>query len=282
MKRLELFEFEDFDWLPDVIRTGVTNLIKVLHSLMGTTDVLADVITECQKKINFNQIIDLGSGSGGPMINVIDKINKDKEIEKPIELMLSDKNPNTKIVKRINELELPNVKYLRNSVDALEIKNLPNGLKTMIASFHHMSPNIAKKILLYAEDSKEPFLIYELAENNIPFIVWCLLLPISLPILIFMSLILTLFVRPLTIKQIVFTYIIPVIPIVYAWDGQASIMRTYTFEDIKTLIGKRKNSAYTWEMCQAKKKNGKKAGYYILGYSTIDTPYNRVDGPGHE
>lgn len=31
MKRLELFEFEDFIWLPDFIRNGVTGLIKVLH-----------------------------------------------------------------------------------------------------------------------------------------------------------------------------------------------------------------------------------------------------------
>ncbi len=63
--------------------------------------------------------------------------------------------------------------------------------------------------------------------------------------------------------------------IVYAWDGQASIMRTYTLEDTETLIGERKNTTYTWEMCQAKNKNGKKAGYYILGYNAIDTPYNK-------
>ncbi len=275
MKRLELFEFEDFDWLPDYIRTGVTNLIKVLHSLVGTTDVLVGVITDCQEKIKFNQIIDLGSGSGGPMIDVVDKINMDSDVEKPIKLFLSDKYPNAKTVRRINDLELPNVEYLKNSVDALEMKNSPNGLKTMIASFHHMPPSIAKQILSSAEESKEPILIYELAENNISVIIWWLLLPISLIVLVVMSLIMTPFVRPLTINQIVFTYLIPVIPIVYAWDGQASIMRTYTLEDTETLIGERKNTTYTWEMCQAKNKNGKKAGYYILGYNAIDTPYNK-------
>lgn len=267
MKRLELFEFEDFNWLPDYIRTGVTNLIKVFHSLVGTKDVLVGVITDCQEKIKFNQIIDLGSGSGGPMIEVVDKINMANEVEKPIKLFLSDKYPNAKTVRRINDLELPNVEYLKHSVDALEMKNSPNGLKTMIASFHHMPPSIAKQILSSAEESKEPILIYELAENNIPVMVWWLLLPISLTVLVVMSLIMTPLVRPLTINQIVFTYIIPVIPIVYAWDGQASIMRTYTFEDIKALIGKRKNERYVWEICQAKKSNSKKAGYYIFGYS---------------
>lgn len=268
MKRLELFEFEDLDWLPDYIRSGVTNLIKVLHSLVGTTDILVDLIINCQKKIKFNQIIDLGSGSGGPMIDVVDKINKSIEVDRPIKLLLSDKYPNPQIVRSINDLKVPNVEYLKNAVDALDIRKTPRGLKTMIASFHHMSPNKAKQILFSAQDSKEPILIYELAENNIPVIIWWLLLPISLSILVIMSLLLTPLVRPLTISQIIFTYIIPVIPIIYAWDGQASIMRTYTFEDINLLIEKSpKNKNYVWEIGQAKKSNGKKTGYYIFGYS---------------
>lgn len=267
MKRLELFEFEDFEWLPDSIRTGVTNLIKVLHGLVGTTDVLVDLVAKCRKKLKFNQIIDLGSGSGGPMIDVIDKINLNTEIDKQIKLLLTDKYPNAKTVRRINDLELPNVEYLKNSVDAFEMKKAPNGLKTMIASFHHMPPDKARQILSSAKDSKEPILIYELAENNIPVVVWWLLLPISLTILVIMSLILTPFVRPLTITQIVFTYLIPVIPIVYAWDGQASIMRTYTIKDIHTLIDADKNDSYVWEIGQARRSNGKKAGYYIWGYS---------------
>lgn len=266
MKRLELFEFEDFDWLPNAIRSGVTNLIKVLHSIIGTTDVLVGILKECQRKIKFNQIIDLGSGSGGPMIAVIDKINLDCKGEKSIKLFLSDKYPNGNTVRSINNLELPNVEYLEHSVDALEINSAPNGLKTMIASFHHMPPNKARQILSSAKESKAPILIYEIAENTIPVILWWLLLPVSFSILVVMSLFLTPMVRPLTITQILLTYLIPVIPIVYAWDGQASIMRTYTKEDIKALLEHGKNDSYVWEIGGAKKSNGKKAGYYIFGY----------------
>ncbi|QQS28922.1 MAG: hypothetical protein IPM47_19110 [Sphingobacteriales bacterium] len=267
MKRVELFEFEDFSWLPKYIRTGVTNLIKVFHRLIGTSDVLADLIEECQKKINFTQIVDLGSGSGGPMIDVIEKINKRNTQNDPIELLLSDKYPNENTVERINNLNLPNVNYLSNSVDASKIENIPNGLKTMIASFHHMKPKVAKQILKSAEKNREPILIYEIAENNIPFILWCLMLPISLIILVLMSLFMTTLVRPLTYIQIIFTYIIPLIPLVYAWDGQASLMRTYTIKDIESMIGQCNDESYIWEVRKVNKKNGKKAGYYIFGYS---------------
>jgi hypothetical protein len=265
MKRLELFEFEDFNWFPSYIRTGMTNLIKVLHRWMGTKDVLADLILGLQQKFGFTTVIDLGSGSGGPMIETIEKVNNQNS-DQPLELFLSDKFPNPETVQRINDSGFSNVEYLRDSVDASKLESLPKGLKTMIASFHHMPPKVAKAILSSAAKSKEPILIYEITENNIPTLVWWLFLPISLLILILMTLVMTPFVRPLTLSQLVFTYLIPIIPIAYAWDGQASLMRTYTAEDIKILLEDIDGSSYRWEIETAKKENGKKAGYYILGY----------------
>lgn len=80
-----------------------------------------------------------------------------------------------------------------------------------------------------------------------------------------MSLFMTPFVKPLTWKQLLFTYLIPIIPICYAWDGQASLVRMYTFKDIEYLLSNFKNHAYTWEMTHAKKNNGKNLGYFVLG-----------------
>ena len=82
-----------------------------------------------------------------------------------------------------------------------------------------------------------------------------------------MSLVMTPFVKPLRFSQLFFTYIIPVIPLLYAWDGQASLMRTYTFKDIDELIGENKNVDYIWKIAEAKNRNGKTAGYYIFGKS---------------
>ncbi|WP_350290103.1 hypothetical protein [uncultured Croceitalea sp.] len=264
MKRIELFEFEDFSWLPNAVRSGATNLIIIFHKIMGTTEVLVQLLLNIREKHNFNQIVDMGSGSGGPMPAVVAELNKTAP-KGPISLILSDLHPNPEIVATINNKNLDTISYHKESVNAAEIANAPEGLKTMIASFHHMNPSIAKKILQSAEENKEPILIYELAKNNVPLLIWCLLLPISLTILIIMSLVMTLFVRPLSLSQIVFTYLIPLIPIVYAWDGQASLMRTYTFKDIEQLLGENKNPNYKWTIAEATKANGKKLGYYISG-----------------
>jgi len=265
MKRKELFEFEDLDWLPNVVRYGITNLIIVFHRLMGTAQVISRLIVQVREQHHFTQITDLGSGAGGPMPEVIRILNADHKTDK-LTLLLSDLYPSPKVIAKTNNKGLKNVKYSTSSIDAREIGIAPKGLKTMIASFHHMNPSTAKSILLSAQENREPLLIYEVAKNNIPFVVWLVLLPLSLLILIIMSLVMTPFVRPLSIGQIVFTYIIPIIPLIYAWDGQASLMRTYTFEGIRSLLDGEEQSDYHWEISDAKNENEKKVGYYVMGY----------------
>lgn len=73
------------------------------------------------------------------------------------------------------------------------------------------------------------------------------------------------FVKPLTWRQIVFTYLIPIIPICYAWDGQASLPRIYTLNDLDALLDGLGSESYTWAKGHAKKENGKKLGTYLLG-----------------
>lgn len=264
MKRIQLFEFEDFGWFPSAIRTGMTNLIVVLHKMMGTSVVIANLIENIKKRYDFTQIVDLGSGSGGAMLDVMQEF-KNKPETKNIKLIMTDLHPNPQVVSRIKNKGDENIDYDKTSVDATNFSKMPKGLKTMMNSFHHMPPDIARKILKSAHDNKQPIMIYEMGENFVPTLLWWLLLPLSLVILIVMVLFMTPFVRPLTWKQLLFTYIIPVIPLCYAWDGQASSVRTYTFKDVEFLLEGLKDEGYTWEIAHAKKANGKNLGYYVLG-----------------
>ncbi|TYA78439.1 hypothetical protein [Seonamhaeicola marinus] len=265
MKRKELFEFEDFNWFPESIRTGLTNLILVFHKMMGTTEVLATLIGNLRAQLKFDTIVDMGSGSGGPMPNVVKAMNENSS-DTILNLLLTDLHPNKALVEKINNDTIDYISYREKPLNALDFSEIPSGLKTMIASFHHMSPRNAKQILKTASDNKQPIFIFELAKNNVPFVAWLLLLPLSLSILIIMSLVMTPFSKNLTFTQLLFTYIIPIIPIAYAWDGQASLMRTYSFNDINTLLADIREPNFTWEINEAVKPNGKKMGYYILGY----------------
>lgn len=73
------------------------------------------------------------------------------------------------------------------------------------------------------------------------------------------------FVKNLTFKQVLFTYLIPIIPICYAWDGQASLPRMYAMNDLDVLLKGLHSANYSWRKGPALKANGKPLGTYLLG-----------------
>ena len=242
----------------------MTNLIALLHKMTGTREVIADLLIPIVRERQFNRIVDLGSGSGGIMPDVVDSINKEINNEK-VHLILTDLYPNTDQISIWNNKEDSHVSYHTQAVDATKLDLAPSGLKTMINCFHHMPPSKAKEILKTASLKREPILIYEMGENNMPLLIWWLLLPVSLFILMLMVLFMTPFVKPLTWQQLLFTYIIPVIPVCYAWDGQASLPRMYTMGDLESMLKDAESPEYDWSMGRAYKRNKKKLGTYLIG-----------------
>ena len=232
--------------------------------MLGTPGVIAGLIRKMWKDHPFSQITDLGSGSGGPMLRVMEHL-KDGKDPLHLKLLLTDLNPNPQIVGDINTLGREDITYSAESVDAARLESAPGGLKTMIASFHHMPPEAARAILRSAARNRQPILIYEIARNTIPVVVWALLLPVSLVVLMLMTWFMTPFVRPLRFSQVVLTYLVPVIPIIYAWDGQASLMRTYSFSDIESFLQDLDDPGYRWRLGRAQRENGKYLGYYLIG-----------------
>jgi hypothetical protein len=59
--------------------------------------------------------------------------------------------------------------------------------------------------------------------------------------------------------------VIPLIPLFYAWDGQASMPRIYRLEDYDTLLEGLETKGYTWERGFGTSKRGGKLGSYVLG-----------------
>lgn len=62
-----------------------------------------------------------------------------------------------------------------------------------------------------------------------------------------------------------FTFVIPLVPLFYAWDGQMSLPRIYTLEDMDELLAGLQTADYTWEKGYAKTAEGKNKGIYLLG-----------------
>ena len=242
MKRIHLFEFEDQPWFPDWLRQCTTRLINVMHKLLGTKEDLAALLAGLLPYARQNRIIDLGSGSGGPMPNVYHILKNDHQIT-DLTLTLTDLYPNRQLAAQINNGEDINITYTTEPVDATNMDGGKVGVRTMVGGFHHMSPEQARQILKDARDNRQPICIFELSDNSFPIALWW----ISLPIQFLMTLFITPFARPMTWQQLVFTYPVPVIPFCFAWDGAVSNARTYTLSDMDILLEGLETHDYRWE-----------------------------------
>lgn len=265
VKRIQLFEFEDFDWFPAWLRSSMTRVLAVLHRLLNTHEVVSHLLRRIHQRHPFQQIVDIGSGAGGIMPEVVTSFNHGQD--EPVSLLLTDLHPNTELIASMKQAPQPHVRYSESPLDATELSKAPEGLKTMLNSFHHMPPDKATQILTSAYKHKQPFLLYEMGDNKMPLLAWWLSLPLHLLVLMLTCLLFTPFVRGLTLKQVLFTYLIPIIPVFYAWDGVASTPRIYTPEDLQEILDKEglHSDEYEWEIGEATRPDGKALGLYLLG-----------------
>jgi len=80
----------------------MTNLIMVLHRMMGVSEVLAYLIYRVIKEKNLSKIVDLGSGSSGAMPDAMEAL-RELDSLKHLELTMTDLYPNHEVAKRFNE-----------------------------------------------------------------------------------------------------------------------------------------------------------------------------------
>ena len=102
------------------------------------------------------------------------------------------------------------------------------GVRSMFAFFHHLRPAEARAVLARAYESREAICIFEITDPSFSGVLSCLMMPLY--VLLF-----TPFVRPLTLRQIVFTYVVPVLPLLIAWDGFVSTLRAYSPRELREM-----------------------------------------------
>jgi len=258
MKRIQLFEFEDLAWFPNGLRICLTRYIVAFHKILGTRKPLAALLARALPKASHPRIVDLCSGAGGPMLDVAEEL-RDEHGFPELELTLSDLYPNQKAAAEIAADSNPLNTYRITPVNATEVDPALKGVRTMVCSMHHMPPEVARDILSDAQEQKQPICIYEISDNSPPKFLWWIAIPIGFLMVFFI----TPFVRPMSWQQLVFTYLIPILPFFIAWDGAVSNVRTYTLGDMEELLAPIRKPGYTWEMGAIKGKGGKKL--YLLG-----------------
>ena len=253
MSRLHLFEFEDLDWFPGFLRNYGTDFLQFLSNKTKMWKPAIPLIEEALKNDGTNQIIDLASGGGGGFIYLNEELKKNTP---DLKVLLTDYYPNISAFEYTKK-QADNFEYLDTSVDARNVPSKLKGLRTQFLSLHHFKRNDAIKILQNAVDSDSSIAIFEAQERSVASIVAMIFSPITV-------LLVTPFIRPFKIGRILFTYIIPIVPLFVLWDGVVSSLRTYSLNEMQEMIDAlENNTSYQWKM--GRLKSGPGIVLYLVG-----------------
>lgn len=246
MARLHLFEFEDQSWFPSFLRNYMTDFLQFLSNKAKLYGPIIPLLQRVLEESKQNSIVDLGSGGGGGLIWLCEELQKDRP---ELKITLTDYYPNIKAFEYTKGKNKA-FEYIKEPVDARNISKEPSGLRTLFLAFHHFKPKDAKRILENTVLNSNAIGIFEAQERSFQSLFAMFFSPITV-------LFMTPFIKPFNLGRILFTYLIPIVPVCVWWDGIVSSLRTYSVQEMKELVANVENhESYTWKIDKIKSGPG--------------------------
>jgi hypothetical protein len=237
MPRLHLLEWNDQPWLPSFLRRAETRYLAAALDLARPFTALAPRIAALAATTG-DRIVDLCSGSAGPWPHLTADVAKARGA--PVTVTLTDRFPDRAEVV---------------SVDATSVPAHLSGVRTVFDAFHHFRPDAARAILADAHARRQPIVIGEVVRRSAAGILPMILL---IPILV---LVLTPRIRPVSGWQLVFTYLLPILPLLITWDGVVSALRAYRPDELRALTAGL--DGFTWDIGDIRTRGG--VVTYLIG-----------------
>ena len=248
MKRVHLFEFNDMPWFPEMLRRFTTDSLAWGIHHFRLYAAAGPLIERLLSHARESKVIDLCSGAGGPWPSLREQLLK-KGIE--LQITLTDLYPNTTA---IEDAEARGLRYERSPINATEVSGALSGVRTIFTGLHHFAPQDARRIIGSAVEQGAAFGSFEFTERSPRSIALSLLVPVAMPLFSF-------FLKPFSLSRILFTAILPVVPLTNAWDGVVSGLRTYHPTELLSLC--EGFDGYHWEAGFSEKGQGNRISYLI-------------------
>jgi hypothetical protein len=246
-----LFEFEDLDWFPNVVRHGGTDFLRFFFTASKFYQPVVPLLSDLLRNSGERKILDLCSGSGGSMSLV--KKDIERLLGENLIVTLSDKFPQQQSQR--NSIH-DRMEYHHKSIDVLLDVPPTEGVRTMFTAIHHFNETQVSSILQNASSSGKPVAIFDGADKNV---FTFLAIPLFQPLLFAVC---TPFIRPFKVSRLLLTYAVPLIPVMTIWDGMVSVTRLHQHSKL-LVLAKKAVPHYEWKAGLIRNRLGLRISYLI-------------------
>jgi hypothetical protein len=245
-----LFEFGDQQWFPQILRDAETAYLTAAYRVWpALARQWAEKISTVLDPNRAVEIVDLCAGSGGAMPQIIGDLRR-RHYE--VRAILTDLYPNS------NSGLDSRITWLPDPVDAKHVPSKLTGVRTMFSAFHHFRPDGARAILKDAFEHRRAICVFE-SGSGTP-LGMAAMLGVPLAVLALMPL-----ARPLRWAYLLFTYVVPLLPLLILWDGMVSMLRIYSPDQMRQLTAEFQAPDYHWELGQIKVRGIPDRLPYLIG-----------------
>lgn len=262
MRRMQLIEIHDQPWFPGFIRDYITDALQLIFDV---GNVYKPIVKRFRKALAYTKtgrVLDLCSGAGGPWEWLCHVFEQEGCL--PIDICLTDRYPNARAFEHARIVSRSTIHFHPGPVNATEIPVELNGFRTLFTSFHHFRPREARAILQDAVNEQRGIAIFEVPGRHVLTVLLVFLMPVG-------DLVLTPFMRPFRWSRLIWTYLIPVVPMVLWFDGIVSCMRVYSPRELRELTDGLPANSFRWDI-------GEESGgflpltvTYLIGYPNSTT-----------
>jgi hypothetical protein len=256
MSRLHLFEIQDHPWCPRRWRDCMTELMRWSVERLRIYDAVLPQLQRLLAHANSHKIVDLCAGGAGPWRRLAPALSSLSGA--PVQILLTDKYPNHASMQQARDASAHQIDFIAASVDATQVPASLQGARTLFSSFHHFRPDVARAVLRDAALSGTPIGVFEFTERSAFACVGMLFAPL-------VALLVVPFLRPFSIWRLLSCWPLPFVPLIATWDGLVSNLRSYSVDELQSLVADIKLPNYHWEIGRTTASAQRLAVTYLLG-----------------
>jgi len=257
MERVQLFEFEDLPWFPQVVRECMTDFLSFLGQRgRGVYAGFAQRLAEAVQATGDDTLLDLCSGGGGPALTIAGLLRE--QWATPMRVLLTDLYPNLPRLERARAEGRGNVEFCDHPVDATAVPPSLPGFRLICNAFHHLPPRAARKCLADAVSHGRGIALVEMVERSATSLFGVTFGTSAV-------LAVTPFIRPVRVSRLLLTYVLPVVPLCTWWDGVVSCLRAYSPEELTRLVASLPDNDYVWDIGRLPVPSAPTSLVYLIG-----------------
>ena len=257
MQRLHLIEIEDQAWCPRFIRDALTDYLQFSIERLRLYAPVVPRLGEVLERLGTSRVVDLCSGASGPWLALLPAL--EAHLGRRLDVRLSDYYPNRQAFEQVRAASEGRIDFEPEPVDATRVPERLKGFRTIFTAFHHFRPEQAREILRDAVRQRQGIAVFEFTQRNA---IALMGMPVSLLAVFFV----TPFLRPFRWSRLLATYLLPLIPMAVFIDGVVSCLRTYTPDELRTLIAELGETDYEWEIGEDPIPHSPIAATWLIGY----------------